>query len=165
MTTATSQGQGTAWLATAARVALGAFFIYSGVAKTLNPAEFLKLLRLYEITDIPAVLTFIAAALPWFETFCGLLLLTGVAVRGTALVALAMLAPFTVVVLRRALALQAAESLPFCAVRFDCGCGMGEVGICAKLLENGILIALAAGLIFAGNSALAIRHALIRSRN
>jgi hypothetical protein len=45
--------------------------------------------------------------------------------------------------------LQAAGQLPFCAVRFDCGCGAGEVGICSKLLENGLLILLSLWLLIA----------------
>jgi len=49
---------------------------------------------------------------PWFEVFCGLLLLTGVAVRGTALTLLLMLVPFTLLVFRRALLLQVAQAIP-----------------------------------------------------
>ena len=49
----------------------------------------------------------IGAALPWFEVFCGLLLLFGVAVRGAALMLMAMLVPFTLIVLKRALAIAA----------------------------------------------------------
>ena len=55
----------------------------------------------------------IGAALPWFEVFCGLLLLFGVAVRGSALKLLAMLVPFTLVVLKRALAIAASRASPF----------------------------------------------------
>jgi uncharacterized membrane protein YphA (DoxX/SURF4 family) len=95
----------------------------------------------------PLGLNAIAAGLPWFEVFCGLLLVAGVAVRGTALMALAMLIPFTLIVLRRALAIAAAQGLPFCAVKFDCGCGTGEVVICHKLAENGLLVLLASGLL------------------
>lgn len=145
-----------------ARWAVGGFFLYSGIAKTGNPVEFLKLLRLYDFTAVPLVLNLIAATLPWFEIVCGLLLLTGVAVRGTALVVTALLIPFTAGVLRRALALQAAKALPFCAVRFDCGCGMGEVAICYKLVENSLLLAGALWLVFARSSPLALRHQLVR---
>ena len=91
----------------------------------------------------------IAAALPWFEVFCGLLLVCGIAVRGAALLSLAMLVPFTWIVLQRALAIREAKAIPLCAVRFDCGCGGGEVFICHKLLENGLLM-VASGLLVAG---------------
>ena len=104
---------------TLARWLIGALFLYMGLTKALHPVEFLKLVRQYEMVDASFLLNSIAAGLPWFEVFCGLLLLFGVAVRGTALMLLIMLVPFTFIILRRALALQAALSLPFCAVKFD----------------------------------------------
>ena len=61
----------------------------------------------------------------------------------SALLLLLMLVPFTVVVLKRALAISDLQHIAFCAVRFDCGCGAGEVLICRKLVENGLLILLA----------------------
>ncbi len=132
-----------------ARAVVGGLYVYMGLSKALQPVEFLKLMRQYELVDHPVVLNLLAATLPWFEVFCGLLLLSGVAVRGAALMSLAMLVPFTVVVWQRAVDLQAAGQLPFCAVRFDCGCGAGEVGICSKLLENGLLILLSLWLLIA----------------
>ena len=52
-----------------------------------------------------------------------------------------LLAAFTVVVMHRAVVLHDALSISFCAVKFDCGCGAGEVLICRKLVENlGLLI-------------------------
>ncbi|MCX7723576.1 MAG: DoxX family membrane protein [Verrucomicrobiae bacterium] len=115
-----------------ARLVVGGMFIYTGLSKGLDPVAFLKLLRQYEIVHTPLLLNTIAGVLPWFEVFCGSLLVAGVAVRGTAVTVLAMLIPFTIVVLRHALRLQAAANIPFCAVKFDCGCGTGEVYICAN---------------------------------
>ena len=132
-----------------ARCCLGLLFIYMGLNKALDPVAFLKLLRQYDLTQTPLLLNSIAAALPWFEVFCGLLLLLGVAVRGTALTVLLLLAPFTALVLRRALALHSALDIPFCAVKFDCGCGGGAEFICRKLAEN-ILLMLLAGWLLAG---------------
>jgi uncharacterized membrane protein YphA (DoxX/SURF4 family) len=152
MTTATpwswrDGGQDVAtWLA---RAVVGGLYVYMGLNKALAPVEFLKLLRQYDLVSAPWALNLVAATLPWFEIFCGLLLLSGVAVRGAAMMSVAMLAPFTVLVWRRALQLQAAGQLPFCAVRFDCGCGAGEVYICAKLLENGLLLGLSLWLVLA----------------
>src|SRR5438094_1526903 len=128
------------YAAVMARWLLGILFIYMGLNKALHPVEFLKLVRQYEMVTSPWLLNSIAAALPWFEVFCGLLLLAGVAVRGSALISLLMLAPFTLLILRRALALSAAKTIPFCAVAFDCGCGTGEVVACHKLVENCALI-------------------------
>ena len=132
-----------------ARCCLGALFIYMGLNKALDPVAFLKLLRQYDLTQTAPLLNSIAAALPWFEIFCGLLLLLGIAVRGTALTLLLLLVPFTALVLHRALELHSALGIPFCAVKFDCGCGEGAVFICRKLAEN-VLLMLMAGWLLAG---------------
>jgi uncharacterized membrane protein YphA (DoxX/SURF4 family) len=124
------------------RWVLAFLFLYLGWTKALHPEVFLKSLRQYDLTTSSLILNSVAAALPWFEVFCGLLLLFGVAVRGVALLVLAMLVPFTWVVFQRALALGQAQHIPFCAVRLDCGCGTGEVLICRKVVENILLIAL-----------------------
>lgn len=153
-------GPASSWLLFALRWMVGGFFLYSGLAKALDPSEFLKLLRVYELTSQPLALNLVAAVLPWFELFCGMLLVLGVAVRGTALVALLMLVPFTAVVLDRALGIQAATGLAFCAIRFDCGCGTGEVAICRKLAENGMLMAMAMALVVGRRSRLAMCHRL-----
>jgi uncharacterized membrane protein YphA (DoxX/SURF4 family) len=130
-----------------ARWALAAVFIYLGFEKALQPVEFLKLLRQFHVFETPWLLNFAAATLPWFEIICGLLLLLGVAVRGTALIVLGLLVPFTVMVLLRALELRGASGVALCAVKFDCGCGTGEVLACGKLAENALLIVLAIALV------------------
>jgi uncharacterized membrane protein YphA (DoxX/SURF4 family) len=157
--TALSQPRrGTDLLAVLVRCALGAFFIYMGLGKALHPVEFLKLVREYELLQHYLLLNLVAASLPWVEVFCGVLLVMGIAVRGTAVVLLAMLLPFTMLVLLRALAIQGADSLPFCAVKFDCGCGAGEVLICRKLAENGLLIVSSIWLAFRQQMHLSLRH-------
>jgi hypothetical protein len=108
----------------------------------------------------PLVLNLVASSLPWFEIFCGLLLLLGVAVRGAAVIVLAMLVSFSLAVLLRALGIQETSGLPFCAIRFDCGCGGGEVLICRKLGENLFLIALSTALLFWNSERLCLRHTL-----
>lgn len=130
-----------------ARWSLGLLFIYMGLNKALHPVDFLKMVREYDLVSSAFLLNAIAATLPWFEVYCGILLVLGVAVRGTALLLLVMLIPFTLVVLRRALGVSDAQAIAFCAVKFDCGCGNGEVLICRKLLENSILIFLSTWLI------------------
>lgn len=146
-----------------ARWWLGALFLYMGLNKALHPVEFLKLVREYEWVQNPLLLNSIAAALPWFEVFCGVLLVAGVAVRGSALMLLLMLVPFTLVVLQRALAMQAVLAIPFCAVKFDCGCGTGEVLICRKLIENGGLILLSGWLLMGRGRHLCARYSLMKS--
>lgn len=121
-----------------------------GLTKALHPAEFLKLVHEYQMVNTPWLLNSIAALLPWFEVFCGLLLLAGIAVRGTALLLIGLLVPFTLVILKRALAIAAAQGLSFWLVKFDCGCGSGEVVIWEKMIENTTLILLAGWLLCVG---------------
>ena len=148
-----------------ARWLLGAMFLYMGLSKALHPVDFLKLLRQYDIVQSSLLLNSMAAALPWFEVFCGLLLLAGIAVRGTALTLMVMLVPFTGLVLHRAFLLQAAQNIPFCAVKFDCGCGTGEEFICRKLLENFLLVLLPGWLLFGRGRQLSLRFNLIKSNS
>ncbi len=129
---------------------MGGLFVYMGLSKALHPEAFLNLVHQYDIVRQPLLLNSIAAALPWFEVFCGLLLFSGIAVRGAALMLAGMLVPFTVLVLKRALAIASAKQLAFCAVKFDCGCGMGEVFICHKLVENSLLFLLSLWLLLSG---------------
>ena len=148
-------------LAVLSRWLLGAVFIYMGLSKALHPEAFLKLVRQYEIVSGPLALNAIAATLPWFEVFCGLLLVAGVAVRGTAVVVGLMLLPFSLLVLKRALAIAGAQHLALCAVKFDCGCGAGEVFICHKLLENAALLVIAVGLLSTESSRYCARFSML----
>lgn len=143
-----------------ARWLLGGLYVWMGLSKALDPVGFLKLVHAYELVYAPLLLNLIAATLPWFEVFCGLLLLIGVAVRGTALVSVLMLGSFTLLVLRRALALHASGSLPFCAIKFDCGCGTGEIFICRKLAENTALTLVSLALVFLRQHCVCLRPTL-----
>jgi uncharacterized membrane protein YphA (DoxX/SURF4 family) len=146
-----------------ARWWLAGLFIFMGLNKALpHPKYFLELVRQYHMVTSPWLLNSIGLTLPWFEVFCGLLLLFGVAVRGSALTLIAMLVPFTAIVLKRALEIAATNHQAFCAVKFDCGCGMGEVFICHKLVENTVLLLLSAWLLTGGGRQLCLRFSLFR---
>ena len=143
-----------------ARWLVGAAFLSMGFSKVLHPVEFLKLVRQYDLVHSYQLLNLIAAALPWLEVCCGLLLIAGIAVRGTAWLLVGLLLAFTAGIVHRALAIHAGGGMAFCAIRFDCGCGTGEVFVCRKLAENTLLILLAA---VAGSSrcrAWCLRHSL-----
>ena len=143
---------------------LGVVFLYTGLHKALHPEVFLKLIDQYQVVSNTFMLNTLAATLPWFEVFCGLLLLSGVAVRGTALMLILMLVPFTIIVLRRAIALAGAKGLALCAVKFDCGCGMGEVFACRKVIENCLLLGIAAWLLAGRGNSFALRFGLFRAK-
>ena len=159
-----SSARGRRRLGLLARIVLGGLYVYLGLSKALHPVDFLKLVRQYDLVEAPLALNLISAVLPWFEVFCGLLLLTGIAVRGAALVSLGMLLPFTALIWRRALGIEAAVGVPFCAIRFDCGCGAGEVLVCYKLLENGFLILLSTWLAAVRSPEWCLRHDAVRLR-
>ena len=148
----------------AARLILGGVFVYLGLNKALHPVDFLKILRQYELIENHVLLNFIAAALPWFEIVCGLLLLGGIGVRGSALMLLVMLVPFSLLILERALDIHAAGGIAFCAIRFDCGCGTGEVVVCHKLLENAFFILLSILLLAGPVNRWCLRANLAKSR-
>jgi uncharacterized membrane protein YphA (DoxX/SURF4 family) len=128
----------------AGRLVLGGMFIYLGYNKAIDPVGFLKLVREYPMVpeSTPVLLNLIAVILPWLEILCGILLIAGVAVRGNAVLMLLMLAVFTGAVALRTVGIYNAEEIAFCAIKFDCGCGVGEVFICKKLLENSGLLLL-----------------------
>ena len=162
--TSVSRLAGREVVALVARWVLGGVLVYLGLNKALHPVDFLKILRQYEMVESHLVLNFLAAALPWFEVLCGSLLVGGIAVRGSALLSLVMLIPFSLVVLHRALAIHQSTAGAFCAIRFDCGCGSGEVVICHKLVENGLLILLSALLLAVRANRWCLRYDLAGSR-
>jgi uncharacterized membrane protein YphA (DoxX/SURF4 family) len=162
-TSATTKNRALDVIAVLVRWGLGALFIYMGLKKALHSVEFLKLTRQYDLVHSSFFLNSIAATLPWFETFCGLLLVAGIAVRGVALTLVAELIPFTALVWKRALALQVLRGLPFCAIKFDCGCGAGEVYICHKLAENFFLIAASIWLLTGVGRLFCARYSLFQT--
>lgn len=134
-----------------ARLAVGGWFAYLATMKLLDPIAFLKLVRQYNVLplDPPVILNMTAAVLPWLELVCAAALVLGFLRRGAALVIAGMLAFFTPMLLLHAVGLlhdPTRHFATFCAVKFDCGCGTGEVFICHKLTEN---VALFAGTLIA----------------
>jgi putative oxidoreductase len=135
-----------------ARYLLGAYLIYMGAVKAMDPVTFLKLLREYHLLASPFPLNAVAACLPWLEICCGLFFMLNAAVRGTVLIVAGMFLFFSTAILLRALELQSALQISFCAVSFDCGCGAGVVNVCRKLTENAVWFVLALWLLFSRHS-------------
>ncbi|GMV97803.1 MAG: hypothetical protein AMXMBFR83_21580 [Phycisphaerae bacterium] len=155
MPVASTPGRFRRWDATGippllARLVLGGLFIYMGQAKAHDPGAFLKQINEYHLfaSESFTSMNLVAAVLPWLEIYCGALLILGVAVRGTSLLVLIMLAAFSAAVGMRAGSIYQAGQLAFCAIKFDCGCGGGEVYICRKLLENAGLLLLSIYLLW-----------------
>lgn len=127
------------WLAAACRVAVGGFFVWTGVLKAWDPGLFLLAVRSYQLVGDPWA-AIVALGLPWLEIVAGLALVTGLARRGGALVVGSSLIFFIVV-----LSVSWARGLDI-----DCGCfGRGENHTdypLHLLLNAGLLSALAFGM-------------------
>lgn len=128
-----------------ARLVLGGIYVWYGAHKVAAPVDFLKALRGYRFfpPSQPQWMNLTVVVLPWVEILCGLLLLLGMWLRPAGLLLLLLTAAFTAAVTARAVDEAQALALPLCAVRFDCGCGVGVVAFCAKLPENLALCLLA----------------------
>ncbi len=71
--------------ALAGRILLGAVFIYASWDKVLDPAAFAQSIANYQILPMQWV-NAAALFMPWLELICGLTLICGLAVRGSALI-------------------------------------------------------------------------------
>lgn len=125
-----------------ARLVLGGLFIWMGVAKIADPVAFLKVVRQYNIVTVPLILNGTAIALPWIEIVAGLAMILGLFTRGAAATMAIMLLVFTPAILARTFSIMGETGASFFDVKFDCGCGGGEVIIWKKTLENAGLLLL-----------------------
>jgi putative oxidoreductase len=128
------------YLVLAFRLVLAAVFIYAAMQKIGKPLAFADEIRMYRILDIGPALYIMAVALPWIELFCGLSLLTGLLIRGSALILFALNAVFLVAVSIRTVAIMGEEGIGFTSVYFDCGCGFGATHAWKKLLEDTLFL-------------------------
>lgn len=120
----------------------GALMIWFALQKLGDPVAFLKAVHEYRILPAawPRAANLVAIWIPAIELAGGALLILGVGRRGVALALAAMLLTFTAAVAWRGFQLHGQLGGSLCAVKFDCGCGTGEVFLCAKLAENALLI-------------------------
>ena len=125
------------------RLFLGGLFVYTGLVKIGDPIDFLRQIRSYHMLPEapPIFLNGTAIVLPWLEVFCGIGLILGLSIRGAAALIAIMLCVFTPAIFLRAVGIYYTEGTPFFQIKFDCGCGTGDVIIWQKLLANvGLLL-------------------------
>ncbi len=79
------------------RIILGTVFIWASFDKIAHPEEFIKLVQSYRLLPFPLAVIF-AVSLPWVELICGLLLITGIYTRSSAVVLTLMLIVFLVAI-------------------------------------------------------------------
>jgi putative oxidoreductase len=130
------------------RLILAAVFIYAAAQKIGKPLAFADEIHNYGFVDYGAPLYSMAVLLPWLELICGLSLVTGIGVRGSALVLLGLNAMFIIVIAKRT-AGYVSEGTPFMKVYFDCGCGFGAVFAWKKLIEDAAYLIMSAALLTA----------------
>ena len=93
------------------RLTLGAIFLVSGVWKIPNAMEFAHNVAGYQMLPHWANIT-VAAALPWIEAFCGILLIAGYRIRACSFFTTVLMLFFMV----------AMASAVFRGLEIDCGC-------------------------------------------
>jgi uncharacterized membrane protein YphA (DoxX/SURF4 family) len=123
-------------LVLAARVAIGVVFLAAALGKIGDPAAFALQVHNYRLAPVWSE-NLVAILLPWVELVAGLALVLGVRARSGAVIALTLMAMFTV-----AVGLAWARGLDF-----ECGCfgkaGAARIGA-RKFFENIGLVAVAA---------------------
>lgn len=121
------------------RLILAGVFLYAGFQKIGKPLMFADEIRMYGILDRGPLLYTVAVVLPWLEILCGVSLVTGVFLRGSAFLLMLLNAWFLVIVSIRAIHIMHTEGTPFTEIFFDCGCGFGVTYAWKKLIEDSFL--------------------------
>ena len=122
------------------RLLLAVVFIYAALQKIDKPRMFADEIKMYEALGDNAFVYLIAVILPWVELFCGLSLLTGWFIRGSALILFVFNAVFIVVITVRTVGIMSTKGTAFMDVYFDCGCGFGVTYAWKKLIEDSIFL-------------------------
>jgi putative oxidoreductase len=130
------------------RLFLAAVFIYAAVQKVGRPNAFADEIHSYGVVSYGPPLYIVAVVLPWLELICGISLVTGIFVRGSALILLGLNAMFLVVIAKKTVDFVHGGT-PFMKVYFDCGCGFGATFAWKKLLEDAVYFLVAASLLTA----------------
>ncbi len=130
------------------RLILAAVFIYAGLQKIGKPLLFADEIRMYGILTGGPLLYIISILLPWVEIFCGLSLLSGIFMRGSALILAVFNLVFIFVIAYRSAMIIRNDGTPFLKIFFDCGCGFGPTYAWKKLIEDTLLLAGAVAIFF-----------------
>jgi uncharacterized membrane protein YphA (DoxX/SURF4 family) len=82
----------------ALRILLGLTFVFASIDKISNPSTFAKSITNYKLIS-GSLSLMVATVLPWIELLCGLTVLSGMYLRGGALLLCLMLSAFTLAVI------------------------------------------------------------------
>jgi putative oxidoreductase len=139
------------YVVVAMRILVAAVFIYAALHKIDKPLLFAEEIRMYRIIGFGPVLYLTAIVLPWIELFCGLAILSGLFIRGGALILTVLNVVFISVVLYRTLSIMSANGTSLMDVYFDCGCGFGATYAWKKLIEDAVLLVCSATIFFSSS--------------
>jgi len=136
-----------------ARIFLGSILLVACIDKIADPAAFARSIEDYRILSGPIV-TIVATILPWAELICGMTIIFGVLIPGSALLAGSMLVVFTLAVFSGLLR----------GLDISCGCfsqdpEAAHIGW-LKVGENVVLIAISAYLYFSASIRFSLEHYL-----
>jgi uncharacterized membrane protein YphA (DoxX/SURF4 family) len=129
------------WLELLTRLVIGTIFVSASIEKAADPASFAVMIENYKILS-PAASMFVASTLPWVELVCGVAVILGVAVRGSALVIGLLTVGFTSAVVAGILR----------GLDISCGCftldpEVGKIGW-RKVAENTGIVVLSVFLVY-----------------
>ena len=147
----------------ALRLVLAVVFIYAAFQKIGKPLVFADEIEMYEVIGYGPLLYIMAIALPWIELVCGLSLLSGVFLRGSAFILFVLNVVFLAVVAYRTSMLVGREGMNLFEVYFDCGCGFGPTYAWKKLIENTFLLIMSGALLLTPSYRFVLKPARRRS--
>ncbi len=79
----------------ALRLVIGGIFIYASIGKLLNPEDFGRAIRGYDLLPLGSI-SFLSVILPFVEFLSGLFLILGIFKRGSTFIIIAMLLAFLI---------------------------------------------------------------------
>ncbi len=141
-----------------ARVFLGSILLVASIDKIADPAAFAKSIEGYQIFSGPVATAF-ATVIPWVELLCGLSMIFGIVIPGSALLAGSMLIVFT----------GAVVSALARGLDISCGCfsldpAASRIGW-LKIGENFVLILVSAFLYLAPSIRFSLEQYLLFNRD
>jgi len=144
------------WLATIARLGLGAVFVVAGLLKLPDPAAAVRAVRAYRLLP-EAMVSSVAFGMPIIEIAVGLLLVVGIFVRTAAIVTGVLLIVY----------IAAISSAWARGLQIDCGCfskggavAAGDTAYPAEIARDVGLLIVAAGLAWWPRSRFALETVL-----
>jgi putative oxidoreductase len=132
------------------RIIIGFIFIYAGMEKISNPAEFARAINNYKLLPF-SLINIAALILPWIEFVTGILIIFGIKVKENAFIISSLLGIFIIAII---------ISL-FRGLNIDCGCfgtlSGAKIGF-LKLFENVLMLLSGILLVYFGGGSISFSN-------